>query len=176
MLAAMAAAVAEKGYARVAVADVIERARVSRKTFYEQFPNKEACFLAAYDTGVDLLLAAIEEATEAAGEDLLARARAGTAVYLEMLAANGDFARTFLVEVHAAGPQALARRSAVHRRFAGAMRGGWVGSEPPPDYVFRACVGAIHELVTDTLLADGAPALPALRDRLLDVQLRLLAP
>ena len=60
MLAAMVQAVAEKGYARVAVADVIERAGVSRKTFYEQFANKEDCFLAAYDATVDDLLATID--------------------------------------------------------------------------------------------------------------------
>jgi AcrR family transcriptional regulator len=177
MLASMAAAVAEKGYARTAVADVIVRAGVSRKTFYEHFANKESCFLAAYDAGVDLILQAIEEATEAQGDDPVARARAGTEVYLEMLAANGDFARTFLIEVHAAGPEALARRTLVHERFAAAMRQGWAfEADPPPDYVFRACVGALHELVTDLLLSDGAQALPALRDRLLQVQLRLLAP
>src|SRR5215211_3537803 len=54
MLAAMATAVGEKGYAEVAVADVIARAGVSRKTFYEQFDNKLGCFLAAYDAGVEL--------------------------------------------------------------------------------------------------------------------------
>ena len=47
LLEAMAGVVADKGYARVAVADVIDHAGVSRKTFYEHFANKEACFLAA---------------------------------------------------------------------------------------------------------------------------------
>src|SRR6195256_1200113 len=55
MLAAMAEAVAEKGYVGTAVADVIERAGVSRETFYEHFSSKEDCFLAAYDTGVEAL-------------------------------------------------------------------------------------------------------------------------
>ena len=67
-------AVAEKGYARVVVADVIERAGVSRKTFYEQFSNKEDCFLAAYDAGVDGLLAAIDEALATLAPDWLAAA------------------------------------------------------------------------------------------------------
>src|SRR5258707_2850574 len=66
MLEAMALAVAEKGYAATAVADVIARAGVSRKTFYEHFANREACFLAAYDAGVEALLAAIDEAIAAA--------------------------------------------------------------------------------------------------------------
>src|SRR3954454_17806727 len=70
MLEAMALAVAEKGYGATAVADVIAGAGVSRKTFYEHFTNKEACFLAAYDAGVTLLLAAINDAV-AAATDLL---------------------------------------------------------------------------------------------------------
>jgi AcrR family transcriptional regulator len=174
MLAAIAAAVAEKGYARTAVADVLERAGVSRKTFYEHFANKEACFLAAYDAGVELILGAIAAATAAAGDDLVARAREGTRTYLELLAANPDFARTFLVEVLGAGPEALARRTAVHVRFAQQMELAFVGAGRPDPYVFRACVGAIHELVTDRLLAEGAAALPTLLDELLQIQLRLV--
>jgi AcrR family transcriptional regulator len=78
MLAAMATAVGERGYAKVAVADVISRAGVSRKTFYEQFDNKLGCFLAAYDAGVELILAAIDEAIAQAGPDPVAIATART--------------------------------------------------------------------------------------------------
>src|SRR4051812_30467577 len=77
MLSAMASAVAEKGYSRTAVADVIDRAGVSRKTFYEHFANKEECFLAAYDEGVDLLLEAIDEAVRESAPGWLAPAAGG---------------------------------------------------------------------------------------------------
>src|SRR3954454_2857364 len=80
MLDAMAQAVAEKGYAATTVADVIAGAGVSRKTFYEQFRDKEDCFLAAYDTGVELLLGALREAGSNE-EDLLERARTRTRTY-----------------------------------------------------------------------------------------------
>src|SRR4051794_23988956 len=179
LLVAMAEAVADKGYAHVAVADVIARAGVSRRSFYEHFANKEECFLAAYDAGVAGLLAAIGEAEDEAGGDLAARARAGTETYLQALADNPDFARTFLVEVLGAGEAALARRAAVHERFAERLREGVVASAgpgvPPPEpHVCRACVGAIHELVTDRLLRDGAAALPGLLGPLLEIELRLL--
>src|SRR4051812_47162239 len=158
MLAAMAGAVGEKGYGAVAVADVIARAGVSRKTFYEHFANKQECFLAAYDAGVEVMLDAIDEAIRAAAPDSIAVATAGTRCYLETLAANPAFARTFLVEVLAAGPEALERRTRVHQRYADqlatihrAARGPGRGAEPPP-FVFRACVGAINELVTDHVL------------------------
>ena len=83
LLAAMAEVVAPKGYGAVAVRDVIARAGVSRKTFYEHFDNKEECFLAAYDAGVASMLAAIGDAIGAAAPaGPLAVARAGTARYL----------------------------------------------------------------------------------------------
>lgn len=181
LLEAMALSVAEKGYARVAVADVIERAGVSRKTFYEHFTNKEACFLAAYDVGVSAMLAAIEAEIHAAAPDWLAGAEAGTRCYLETLAANDAFARTYLVEVLAAGPDALERRTQVHERFAdlleathGAARADVPGLPEPGRHLYRAAVGAIDELVTDELLRRGADALPAMLPELLEVQLNLL--
>jgi AcrR family transcriptional regulator len=185
LLAAMATAVGEKGYGAVAVADVIAAAGVSRRTFYEHFDNKEECFLAAYGAGVDAMLGAIDEAIgEAVADGPLAIARAGTARYLETLAANPAFARTFLVEVLAAGPRALERRAAVHARFAEqlavvhraarpASAAGSRAPEPGP-HVFRACVGAIYELVTDHVLRHGAESLPSLLDDLVEVERALL--
>jgi AcrR family transcriptional regulator len=181
LLAAMATVVAEKGYATATVADVIACAGVSRKTFYEQFENKEACFLAAYDAGVEAMLDAIDEAIRgAASGGPAAIARAGTARYLSTLAANPAFARTFLVEVLAAGPRALDRRLRVHERFAEqlatvhrAARGS--GSRGAPDtLLFRASVGAIHELVTDHVVRFGAETLPDLLDPIVDIERALL--
>src|SRR5947208_16592512 len=56
LLEAMAQCVAEQSYAATTVAQVIARAGVSRKTFYEHFPDKRACFLAAWDVGTEILL------------------------------------------------------------------------------------------------------------------------
>ena len=49
VLAGMLRATAELGYREVSVQDVLDRAGVSRPTFYEHFENKEDCFLAAFD-------------------------------------------------------------------------------------------------------------------------------
>jgi AcrR family transcriptional regulator len=182
LLVAMADATAAKGYANIAVADVIERAGVSRRSFYEHFSNKEECFLAAYDAGVEGLLDAIAEA-EAGTDGLLEGARAGTEVYLQLLADNPAFARTFLIEVLGAGPAALVHRDAVHERFAQRMAEAHAAMSEeigppalptPAPYIFRAAVGAIHELVIDRLLKEGAEALPALLGPILEVELRLL--
>jgi AcrR family transcriptional regulator len=181
LLEAIAEAVAEHGYGQVAVADVIERAGVSRKTFYEHFPNKERCFLAAYDAGAAMVLDAIEPAVAGAPDPYRAAA-AGTRAYLETLAANPALARAFFVEVLAAGPAALERRDAVLERFADQLEEIYTAAravldvlpEPPPRYVFRACVGAINELVTRELLLRGPERVPEIADAIFDVEMRLL--
>jgi AcrR family transcriptional regulator len=181
LLTAMADGVAEKGYARVAVADVIERAGVSRKAFYEQFANKEECFLAAYDAGASVLLATIDDAAAAAAPDWLAALRAGVAAYLETLAAHPTFARTFLIEVPGAGDEALARRTAVHERFAAQLKASHDALRvdvpeliDPPAHSFRATIGAVNELVIAQLLEHGAEHLPELIEAIVDIELTLL--
>ena len=64
LLRAMADAVAENGYAATTVADVVARAGVSRKTFYERFDGKQECFLALYDAGIAFLQARVTDAIE----------------------------------------------------------------------------------------------------------------
>ena len=46
LLAGMAAAIRECGYRDSTVADVVRHARTSRRTFYEHFPSKQACYIA----------------------------------------------------------------------------------------------------------------------------------
>jgi AcrR family transcriptional regulator len=44
----MAAAVREHGYFDTKIADIVRHAHTSKRTFYEYFPSKEACFLALH--------------------------------------------------------------------------------------------------------------------------------
>src|ERR687883_326916 len=69
MIDAMADVVAAKGYAATTVGDVVAGAGVSRKTFYEHFRDKEDCFLAAFDSGLDLVLGAIHAAQPEQADD-----------------------------------------------------------------------------------------------------------
>ena len=177
----MVQAVAEKGYAHVAVADVVERAAVSRKTFYEQFANKEECFMAAYDAGVDRLLATIDGALAEPTPDWLTAVRRAVEVYLASMAASPAFARACLIEVLGAGPAALARRDVVQSRFADQLaaihrraRADIPDIPELPPTTFRAAVGAVNELVTAHVLEHGAETLAALTDPILDVHLALL--
>jgi AcrR family transcriptional regulator len=181
MLEAMAESVAEKGYAATTVADVVGRAGVSRKTFYEHFADKEDCFLGAYDACVDVLLTQVVDAREGIadwGEAMRAALRA----YLEVLASEPTLARTFLVEVLAAGPRALERRAEVHRRFAELSRNLHAQArrdhpELPelPDGVFDAMVGAINELVFELVRQGRSAELPSLEPTIFYMQVATFA-
>src|SRR5947209_15996704 len=124
LVEAMVHGVAEKGYAATTVADVVERAGVSRRTFYEQFADKEACFLAAYDAALAAVLARI---AETAGPDGPAagwreRARAGVEAFLDLLAGQPAFAQALQVEILTAGPAALERRAGMLATFSPVWR------------------------------------------------------
>src|SRR5207245_1599883 len=100
--------------AETSVADVVEGAWVSRKTFYEMFPDKEACFLAAYDEGREYLRERIRAALKGLPEkDWRGRARVSIEAYLEALAARPAAAWAFSIEVFGAGSRALARHSEI---------------------------------------------------------------
>lgn len=54
LLDALEASIAEDGYPKTTVAGIVRRARTSRRTFYEHFDSREACFVALLsDANVD---------------------------------------------------------------------------------------------------------------------------
>jgi AcrR family transcriptional regulator len=177
LLAAMAAAVAEKGYANTAVADVLAGAGVSRATFYAQFRDKADCFLAAYRAAVELVtavMAAELEAVRASGEpDPLARLERVLAVYLESLRGAPALAKTFLVEVYAAGPEAIRLRRQSLEGFADVVaethRGepGLLGTEPHQRFAAEVLVGAVSSMVTNLVGVEEFDRLPQLREPLM---------
>jgi TetR/AcrR family transcriptional regulator len=163
LLAAMVAAVAEKGYVGVAVADVVGRAHVSRASFYEQFADKSDCFLAAYRACADHLVGDLRHrvATDAPARR---RLHGLLANYLGALAAFPEGARVFLVETHAAGPAAARQRRQIQLDFVGLLRDlhraladGGEPVRPLDDFAFEALVAAISSLATSAV-AVGDPA------------------
>jgi AcrR family transcriptional regulator len=177
LIDAMAHVVAEKGYAATTVADVVERAGVSRRTFYEQFADKEACFLAAYDAGLAAVLERIGGAVEAAagaGAGWRDRARTGVEAFLALLASEPAFAQALQVEILTAGPAALDRRAGMLAMFAGIWRNvhEYARAEEPalpalPDDVFTILSAGLEELIRDCIRRRGPAALPELADPIL---------
>ena len=175
ILDAMAQAVADKGYPATTVADVVERAGVSRRTFYEQFGDKEACFLATYDAALAVVLGRIHTAVEAAPSNgWRTRARAGVEAFLALLASEGAFARALQVEILTAGPAALERRAGMLVMFSGIWRNlhEQARAEDPglpalPDDVFTVLTAGLEELMRDCIRTRGPHALPDLAEPIL---------
>jgi AcrR family transcriptional regulator len=108
LIAGLAAAVAEKGYAGVTLTDVTREAKVSRRVFYENFEDKEECFLAAFEVVVAHLRELVAAAV-APEPDWPLEAIAGTRAVLGFLASEPNLARLLLVESRGAGPAVAAR-------------------------------------------------------------------
>jgi AcrR family transcriptional regulator len=177
LIDAMAKTVAEQGYTATSVADVLRTARISRRTFYERFADKEDCFLAAYDLMAGLCLGRVHAAFDDAPtwDEGIERA---LAALLELLAAEPHFARLCVVEVLAAGPRGLARRDETMQRFAAFIQIGRTQVagviEPPPELVAQAIVGGIYELLYSHIVRGEYGRLPQLGGELLHYTFMLL--
>ena len=170
LLRAMAETAADAGYAQTTVGDVIARAGVSRRTFYEHFTDKQDCFLAAFDLGASILFDAVRGAVDP-GQPTWRQVRSALHVYLTLLAGEPKFAKAALIEVYGAGPDAIARRQRLFGRFVELFRGMYTGSMSEPGSLparsadLELVIGAISFAVTMRVAAGQAEALPDLCDR-----------
>lgn len=169
LLEAAVRVVAEKGYGATTVADLAREAGISRTTFYAMFEDKEACFLAAYDTVADALVRRIAKAYEAE-ERWPQRARAGLAALLEALAEEPAIARLAMVDVGAAGPAAQRRYRAALQRLTPLFEEGRdfaPSGRSLPANTSRMAIGAVAGLIADELAEGRAEYLPSLLSDLL---------
>ncbi len=118
LLAAMIGAVTEIGYNTLTVQSVLTRAGISRPTFYEQFEDKEDCFLAAFDASASRMRERIAAAVADAGPGWRDPLRTGIAELLRFIAEEPEEARTVIVEARASSPTGLRRRDELLDHFA----------------------------------------------------------
>ncbi len=154
---------AAKGFEATTVADVVEIAGVSEETFYGMFEDKQACFLEAYDAVIDVLVAHVTSAFEAAaGEPWPDRIGSGLRALVQLLAAEADIARMAMVEVTAAGDDARERYRAALGRFTPFLEEGRAysgqGGELPPDTA-RFAIGGATSMIFDEIRAGRGPEL-----------------
>jgi AcrR family transcriptional regulator len=166
LIAAMAEACAESGYAETAVIDLARRAGVSTATFYKLFGDKRACALEAHRELLGRLLEEVDPAC--AGEaEWGAKARAGVRTALELLAADPPTARLLTVEVLALGPAGAERYDAAIESLASrltAARGSQ--ADPSRPNAEWALVASISMLIGKRVMAGEAARLPELEDEL----------
>jgi len=118
LLRAMLNAAAELGYLGTNVQDVIDRAGVSRPTFYEHFSNKEDCFLSAFDSSAERVRKLVHAAADGGGDIWRDRVRCCLEALLKFAGSEPDTARTLIVEARAASETAVRRRVELLDEFA----------------------------------------------------------
>jgi len=156
MLTAAVAVIAQEGARSVTVAQLIERAGVSRKTFYDAFGDREECFLAAFERAIAdaRLLAREAYARECCWREGI---RAALWRLLVAIDEQPQLARVCVVETLAAGERVRERRMRLLSELACAVDGGREqrpgGAGDPPRLTAEAVVGGVLAVLHSRLAA-----------------------
>lgn len=169
----MAVQCAEQGYAKTAVSDIVQGARVSRKSFYEQFDNKQDCALEAFDQLSRELVEVVERAckTRAAWRD---RVCAGIWAALEHLSVEPSVAHFLTIDAVAIGPRGIAAQHATFERLARGLAPGRTAN-PRADWMSPesewGLVAYMSMLIARRITNDGAGRLLDLAPELIEATL-----
>jgi len=154
-------AVAAHGFGETTIGQITDAARISRRTFYEHFANKQECFLAAYE----MIDAHVHGATAAAGEEAAAwpeLVRDRLAALLETLARDPAVARFYLVEPLAAGGEIAARYRDAMQLLAATIRPREARADIDVEVRDQVLMGGLAGLIARRLKAGEASRLPEL--------------
>jgi AcrR family transcriptional regulator len=168
LLSAATAVSAERGAANVTVAHIVERAGVSRRTFYELFEDREDCLLAAFDDALERVERAVRTADDPAAR-WSGRTRAAMASALACLDADRGAGLLLTVGALACGPQVLERRNRALARLVelvDRLRGESKAADEPPPLTAEGVVGGVVAIVGARLLGNEPQPLAELTSAL----------
>lgn len=162
MIGAMAEVSAERGAANVTVAHVVDRAGVSRRTFYELFTDREDCFLAAFEEGLARMAQCVMPVYEQPGR-WRDRIRACLIEFLSFLDNDPVTGRLLVVDTLGAGHRALERRRRVLAQVIEAVDDGRAEAKkdqtPPPltaEGVVGGVLSVLYGRLTDVVPSSAA--------------------
>jgi AcrR family transcriptional regulator len=145
MIKAMLESIGEQGYATTVVADVITKAVASRKTFYEHFGDKHACFFAMSDEIVDEWVGRVEHAD--VPEDGQAAIETFVNDLFTLALESPASLRVLAVELTAAGPVGIERRERALKALARPLCEALSAESREAELLARVIVGAILRLL-----------------------------
>jgi AcrR family transcriptional regulator len=143
MMEAIAELTSEKGYEATKIADIVGRARVARKTLYDNFDGKEDLFLAAVDSYLDELRKQVTEACASNEGPWQRGVEAGLAAFLDFLAEHPAAARMCMIEAVSATPPAGARYDAAVHWFVQQLREAVPSDAGLPDTIEETLIGGV---------------------------------
>lgn len=164
LLAAAVMVVDQLGYSDTTVTHITHRARVSRRTFYELFENREGCLVAMFEQALELIVAEIA-AADLDGLSWRERVRGGLWTILGFFDREPALARVCVVQTLRGDGRVLERRAEVLMRLASMIdegrEQGARGKSLPP-LTAEGLVGAAHSIVYARLLSQEREPLTAL--------------
>jgi AcrR family transcriptional regulator/DNA-binding MarR family transcriptional regulator len=111
MLNSATLVVAREGFERMSIARVTGGARVSRRTFYDIFDDREDCFLALFEDALARVEGIVRDAYEGESGSWRDRVRAGLRALLTFLDERPEMRSVLVVDALVAGPRVLACRA-----------------------------------------------------------------
>jgi AcrR family transcriptional regulator len=159
ILRALASVVSQKGYPETTVAEIVDCAKTSQRTFYEHFANKEDAVVAALDSGSSQMLAAALPAFRRAA-DWQHAVQATQEAMFTFGVQEPEYARLGAVEMYAAGKRALEQRERVTEGMEGLLAQGYQLREDIPPITAEAIGGALYALFYDYVKQRGPERLP----------------
>lgn len=144
---ALADLAAERGYEATKISDIVQRAKVARKTLYDNFEGKEEVFLAAFDAARDEALERVEAGCGEAGGDWQERIEAGLAAFLHYVAEQPALARMCMVEALSATPATTGRYEEALQAFVELAREQLPRDERLPETIDETLVGGVAWIV-----------------------------
>ncbi len=154
MLNAMVEVAAERGAPRASVAHIVDRAGISRRTFYEHFEDREDCFLAAFDYALAQAGQVVLPAYGVEGS-WRERVRSGLAALLGFCDEQPGLGALLVIDALGAGPTALERRGELVDVLIAVVDGGRLDSkaaQEPPPLAADGVVGAVFNVVHARML------------------------
>jgi AcrR family transcriptional regulator/DNA-binding MarR family transcriptional regulator len=165
LLAATVDVVAERGLSRVTVAHIVVRSNVSRRTFYDLFADREACFLATFDDAIAQATPIVLAAWESE-QDWREKIRAGLTAILEFLGDKPGLRSLLIVDALGAGTDALDHRAKVLAQIIHTVDKGRyarkTGPELPPLTAEGTLGAALSIIHARTLTRDPEPLIDLL--------------
>lgn len=169
MHGAMIEAVALSGYERTSVKQVVGLAGVSRRSFYEQFANKQECFLATFDVIAARGAGRVSAAYRAADGDVQTRLHAAFGELTQAISSHRKSANLVIVEAPKVGAPALLRLRRASATFEQMLAGclehtSESGALPGP--VIRGIAGGLHAAMSRCLREGSAETAPQLAEEM----------
>ncbi|MBJ7470686.1 MAG: TetR/AcrR family transcriptional regulator [Solirubrobacteraceae bacterium] len=162
MLMGMANTISKHGYRGATITEVVRFAKVSKRTFYEEFGDKESCFLELYEQTHRVFEQLITEQSRHS-TDWREQIRSGARAYFNALAAEPRLTQAYFIEIATLSERATKLRRAAFDHFAqvlvdlveqGRVNNPDIPSRPLSHTMAVALLGGMTELLIGAIERD----------------------